>query len=236
VFHYGHARSLEQAKKLFPNAHLVVGVCSDADTHRIKGLTVMDEKQRAESVKHCRWVDEVVENSPWVLSPRFIIEHHIDYIAHGEDISVDEDGNDAYAWQKRGGLYRVIKRTQGISTSDIILKILRNKDDYVQRNLKRGYTPTDLNLGYLETAKYRVQSAGTYVAQGVGYALRPVTGLFGYLVTPSAPAITAPSAPPAQPASSSAKEKKPGDKTAADASSANKSPAETSAGAAAAAK
>jgi glycerol-3-phosphate cytidylyltransferase-like family protein len=37
----------------------------------------MDEKQRAESVRHCKWVDEVVENSPWVLDQAFIDKHQV---------------------------------------------------------------------------------------------------------------------------------------------------------------
>jgi choline-phosphate cytidylyltransferase len=75
-------------------------VASDEDTHRIKGKTVMNEKERAESVRHCKWVDEVVENAPWTLTPEFIEKYKIDYVAHGEDLSVDEHGNDVYKWLK----------------------------------------------------------------------------------------------------------------------------------------
>jgi len=168
LFHYGHARSLEQAKKLFPNATLVVGVCSDADTHRIKGSTVMDEKQRAESVRHCKWVDEVVENSPWVLDQAFLDKHQIDYVSHGEDLSLDENGNDAYAWLKEQNLFRVIKRTEGISTSDIIMKIVRDYDTYVRRNLKRGFTATDMNVGLLKRGQIAVEEALTPISGFVG--------------------------------------------------------------------
>ncbi len=77
LFHYGHARALEQAKKLLPNAVLVVGVCSDATTHRLKGKTVMTEVERYESVRHCRWVDEVVEDAPWIISKEFMERHNV---------------------------------------------------------------------------------------------------------------------------------------------------------------
>jgi cytidyltransferase-like protein len=37
LFHFGHARSLEQAKKLFPNVYLLVGCCSDAEHAHVQG-------------------------------------------------------------------------------------------------------------------------------------------------------------------------------------------------------
>lgn len=150
LFHLGHMKQLEQCKKSFPNVTLICGVPSDEVTHELKGLTVLSDKQRCESLEHCRWVDEVVPDAPWCVTPEFIAEHKIDYVAHDDIPYASADSDDVYKPIKEMGKFLTTQRTEGVSTSDIITKIIRDYDKYLMRNFARGATRQELNVSWLK--------------------------------------------------------------------------------------
>ncbi|CAI9783611.1 unnamed protein product [Fraxinus pennsylvanica] len=158
LFHFGHARSLEQAKMSFPNTYLLVGCCSDEVTHVLKGKTVMTESERYESLRHCKWVDEVIPDAPWVINQEFLDKYLIDYVAHDSLPYADASGagKDVYEFVKAVGKFKETKRTEGISTSDIIMRIVKDYNQYVMRNLDRGYSREDLNVSYVKEKRLRV--------------------------------------------------------------------------------
>ncbi|KAI8019098.1 Ethanolamine-phosphate cytidylyltransferase [Camellia lanceoleosa] len=55
---------------------------------------------------------------------RLFNEHKIDYIIHGDDLCLLPDGTDAYALAKKVGRYKQIKRTEGVSSTEIVGRIL----------------------------------------------------------------------------------------------------------------
>ena len=55
-------------------------------------------------------------------------------------------------------MFKETKRTEGISTSDIVLRILKDYDNYVWRNLQRGYTPKEMNISSLHATTMKLKN------------------------------------------------------------------------------
>ncbi|KAF5391994.1 hypothetical protein D9757_003308 [Collybiopsis confluens] len=110
LFHFGHALQLRQAKLSFPSVYLLVGVCSDELVGLHKAKAIMSHGERMEAVRHCRWVDQVVPEAPWVVTPDFLARYRIDYIAHDEDPYKAEGlgHDDVYAEIKQAGKFRPV--------------------------------------------------------------------------------------------------------------------------------
>ena len=58
--------------------------------------------------------------APYQTSVEFMKKHDIDYCAHGEDVTILADGRDSFHEVKEAGMFKLIKRTDGVSTTDLL--------------------------------------------------------------------------------------------------------------------
>ncbi|VDP70849.1 unnamed protein product [Schistosoma curassoni] len=51
-------------------------------------------------------------------------------------------------------MFLVTQRTEGISTTDVIGRIVRDYDVYLRRNIRRGLSRKDLNISYMKVSSF----------------------------------------------------------------------------------
>lgn len=78
-------------------------------------------------------------------------------MAHDDIPYQSEESDDVYKFVKDRGQFIATQRTAGISTSDLITRIVCDYDQYVRRNLKRGASPRDLNLSLLKQGEIKME-------------------------------------------------------------------------------
>jgi len=126
LMHSGHMNAIRQAKLLADEIGgvLVVGVHTDEEIEKNKGPPVMRNMERMALVAAVKWVDELVYDTPYSAKLPFLDSLDIDFCVHGDDMAIAADGTDAYGEVKAAGRIRIIKRTEGVSTTDLVGRLL----------------------------------------------------------------------------------------------------------------
>ncbi|CAL8068143.1 unnamed protein product [Calicophoron daubneyi] len=169
LYHFGHANAVRQAKDL--GDVLVVGVHSDEEITKHKGPPVYTEQERYQLARAIKWVDEVVEGVPYKTYLRTLDKYSCDFAAHGDDITTTANGAHSYQEVVDAGRYKEFKRTEGISTTDLITRILNyvknlqepkagGEDDHPRRRSSSVNLMTSTPVDLLLTSKNRNSHAG----------------------------------------------------------------------------
>ena len=129
TMHYGHANALRQARLMGDT--LVVGVHSDQEILKNKGPTIMNNKERYAAVRYCKYADIVVEDAPYTTELKYLEEYDCDFCVHGDDTTLTSDGSDCYRLVKQANKYKECKRTKGVSTTNLVKRMLERLDNMV---------------------------------------------------------------------------------------------------------
>ena len=170
IIHSGHFNAFRQAQYL--GDILVAGLNGDEAVEKAKGKTLMDINERSSLVGSSKWVGDLALNTPYTPTIETLDTFKCDYLAHGDDIPTNEYGNTIYDEIIAKKRLRVFRRTEGISTTVIIGRLLlgmKDKfdalDEKDEKNLaiKKSYAELEnaSNLQYgtmttLLTTSYRI--------------------------------------------------------------------------------
>jgi ethanolamine-phosphate cytidylyltransferase len=80
--------------------------------------------ERVSAVEACRWVSKAIPLAPYVTSLGWISHYGCYFVGHGDDVTSDSSGEDCYRYVKAAGRFKVFKRTPGISTTDLVGRML----------------------------------------------------------------------------------------------------------------
>lgn len=160
-----------QARQL--GTELLVGVHSDEAILENKGPTVMRLDERVMAVEACRWATKAIPRAPYVTSLPWISHYGCHYVVHGDDITSDSDGKDCYRYVKQAQRFKVVKRTPGISTTDLVGRMLLcTKSHFIQSLEKRlsGDEGPGGEAERLETGQAMLQRIKDYATDETGRA------------------------------------------------------------------
>jgi len=121
LFHIGHLKLFKKIKKKF--GYLIVGAHSDKLATKSKRKPIIPHKDRAEIIKSIKYVDEVIENVPF-LTLNLINKHNIEVVATTNATAVTCDPKDKRALEKLKIFYEF--KSSKYHSSDIIKKIKTN--------------------------------------------------------------------------------------------------------------
>jgi choline-phosphate cytidylyltransferase len=139
--HKGH-KNLFASALTFGN-RLHVGVMSDEDCIQYKRRPIMTTEERVKEVDSCKAVYRAIalpdDYSKTGITKEFIVKHNIHIVAHGWEYDPSNpsfakrlaDGEtDYYGVPRSMGITRTFPRTEGISTSDLIKRIVSRAAEF----------------------------------------------------------------------------------------------------------
>lgn len=119
ILHEGHMNLFHKASSY--GTRLVVGVHNDEAVKQYKRVTNMQHESRCRTVEKQKHVDEVIPNTPLIITENFIKKHNIHIVICSSEYDYPDDKY--YKVPREMGILYVLPRTNKISTSNIIKKV-----------------------------------------------------------------------------------------------------------------
>lgn len=125
------------------------------------------------AVEACRWATRAIPRAPYVTSLPWISHYGCWFVVHGDDITSDSSGQDCYRYVKTAGRFKVVKRTPGISTTDLVGRMLLCTKSHFIHSLEKRLSGDEGPGGEVErkaTGEAMLQRIKDYATDATGLA------------------------------------------------------------------
>ena len=121
LMHDGHYLSMKNALK-FGNK-LFAGVHGDEVCTNYKRQPVNSHMERCKNVENCKYVSVVIPNAPLYITEKELIDNNIHFVVCA-DTYFNDPNDKYYDVPRKMGILRMVPYSHGISTSDLIKRIV----------------------------------------------------------------------------------------------------------------
>ena len=122
LFHHGHVEFIKTLSSF--GDKVIIGVISDKNASVYKRKPICSLDERVKVISSCKYVHEVIPDSPLVITKDFIHQHNIDLVVHAHNVN-DHTQDDFYKVPMEMGIFHRIEYTPNISTSELIQRCTR---------------------------------------------------------------------------------------------------------------
>ena len=123
LFHINHINLFKKAKKYGNN--LIVGIHSDKDVESYKCVPILTMEERIGVIESCKYVDKVIPNAPLVITKEYLEKNNIDLVIHAHNLDEEDKYNKYYSEIIKLGKFKRIDYHEGVSTTSIKEKIIK---------------------------------------------------------------------------------------------------------------
>ena len=176
LFHFGHVEFLRKAREL--GQKLIVGVHNDETVMSYKRKPVLNMKERIAVIEACKYVDKVIPDAPLVLTHKYLDEHKIDLVIHGDDLT---DQDKKLMFGEVLSKLVLIHYTDGISTTQLLHRLnYYGKNNHKAKKLRQLFNnkkPGLIMEAHNGLSAKIVQNAGFQGIWGSGLSISAALGV-----------------------------------------------------------
>jgi len=122
LFHHGHVEFIKTLRQF--GDKVIVGVIGDKNASLYKRKPICSLDERVKVITACKYVDEVIPNSPLIIDKDFIQQNNIDLVVHAHHVD-DQSQDDFFKVPIEMGIFHRVKYTPNISTTELIQRCSR---------------------------------------------------------------------------------------------------------------